>query len=90
MLYNFILMDVSTHSHMPCHGEGHFNLALYNRPLGICFSLYKNLISWFKRYKLPVQCTLTKEVSYTSPGQDPLETYIIPDVYIHNPDNIHN
>jgi len=81
-------MDVYTHSHIPCHCEAHFNWALYNRPLGICFSTYKNLISWFKRHKLPD--TLTQEVSNASHGQDPLETYIIPDVCIHNPENLHN
>ena len=83
-------MDVSTHSHISCHCETRFNWALYNRSLGICFSLHKNLISWFKRYKLPVQCTPTQEMSYASPGQDPVERYIIPDVCIHNPENINN
>jgi len=29
-------------------------------------------------------------VSYASPGHDQVETYIIPDVCIHNPENINN
>jgi len=58
--------------------------------MGICFSLYKKLISWFKQYELPVQYAMTQEVSYTSPGRDPVETYIIPDVCTHNPENKNN
>jgi len=38
--------------------------------MGISFFFYKNLRSWFKQYKLPVQCTLTQAVQYASPGQD--------------------
>ena len=48
MLYNFIFIAVSTHSHIPCHCEEHSKWALYNTSLHICFFLYKNMISWFK------------------------------------------
>jgi len=40
--------------------------------LGICFFLYKNLISWLKQYKLPEKYALTSDSSYASPEQDPV------------------
>ena len=39
MLQNFILMDVSTYCHVPCHWETHSMWVLNNRSLGICFFL---------------------------------------------------
>ena len=80
MLYNFIFIAVSTHS----------KWALYNCSLGICFLLCKNFSSWFKQYKLPVQYTLTQVASYASTGRNPVGSYIVTDVCIHNPENINN
>jgi hypothetical protein len=59
--------SVSTHSHTPCHCEAHSTFALYIHSLGICFFLYMNLSSWFKQYKLPVQCTMTQDALYAAP-----------------------
>ena len=81
MLQNFIFIAVSTHSHITCHCEAHSAWALYIHSLGICFFLYKNLISLFKLYKLPVQCTLTQDALYTSPGWSPYRSYIVTFVY---------
>ena len=81
MLQNFIFIDISTQSHIPCHCEAHSTWALYIRALGICFFLYKHLSSWFKQYKLPIQCTLTQEALYTSSGQDPYRSCIVTFVY---------
>jgi len=90
MLQNFIFIAVSTHSSIPCYCEALSNWALYNRSLGIGFFLYNNLTSWFKQYKMPVQYTLKQEELYASLGQVPVEPYIVPDVCIHNPENINN
>jgi len=79
MLQNFIFIAVSTHSHIPCHSEAHYKLALCNSSLGICFFFYNNLRSWFKWYNLPEQYTLTQAALYTSPTQDPAEPYIVTD-----------
>ena len=81
MLQNFIFIDISTHSHIPCHCEAHSMWAPYIRSLGICFFMYKNLSSWFKRYKLPVQCTLTQDALYASPRWDPYRSHIVTFVY---------
>ena len=90
MLYNSIFIAVSTHSHIPSHCEVHSKWALYNRSLGICSFLYNNLCSWFKQYKLAVQHTATQVVLYTSPGRDPVASYVVTDDCIHNPKNISN
>ena len=89
-LKNFIFIAVSTHSHIPCHSEAHYKLTLYNSSLSICFFFYNNLRSWFKQYKLPVQCTLTQDMWYTSPQWDPVGSCIVTDVYMHSPANINN
>ena len=70
--------------------EAHFKWALYNCSMGNSFFLYKNLSSWFKRYKLGVQYTLTQDAPYPSPGQDPVVSYIVTDVCIHNSENINS
>jgi hypothetical protein len=90
MLYNFIFIYVSTHSHIPYHCEAQYMWALYIPSSSICFSLYKNFSSWFKQYKLPVHYSLTQDAPYTSPRTDPVEPYIVTDVCIHNPENINN
>ena len=90
MLYNFLFIAVSTHSHIPSNCEAHSKCAIYNCSLGICFLLYKNFSSWFKQYKLAVQHTLTQFVSYASPGRHPVGSYIVTDDCIHNPKNISN
>jgi hypothetical protein len=90
MSQNFIFIDVSTHSHIPCHCGALPNWALYNHSLGICFFLNENSSSWFQQYKLPVQYTLTQDASNSSTGGDPFESYIVTDVCIHNPENIKN
>ena len=85
MLYNFIFIAVFTHSHIPCI-VGHILCGLYI--IAHCSFLYKNLCSWFKQYRLAVQHTQTHVVSYTSPGRDPVVSYVVTDDYIHNPKNI--
>ena len=72
------------------HCEAHSKWALYNCSLGICIFLYKNLSSWFKWYKWPVQYILREDASYPSPGQDTVGSYIDTDVCIHNPENINS
>ena len=72
------------------HCGAHSMWALYNSSLGICSFLYNNLCSWFKQYKLAVQHTQTHDVSYTSPGRDPVVSYVVTDDCIHNPKNISN
>jgi hypothetical protein len=90
MLYTFISVALSTHSHIPCHFKALSKRALYNRSMHIYFFLYKNLTSWFKLYNLPEQYTLTQAVLYASPALDPPEPHIVTDVCIHNPENINN
>ena len=81
MLHNFISIAASTHSLIPCQCETHSMWAIYIRSLGICFFLYKNLSYWFKRYNLPVQCTLTQDALYTSLRWDTCWSYIDTFVY---------
>jgi hypothetical protein len=90
MLYNFLFIYVSTHSHIPYHCEAQSKWALYIPSLGICFFLCKNFSSWFKQSKLPVQYTLTQDAPYASPGRDPIGSYSVTDVCIRDPENINN
>jgi hypothetical protein len=45
---------------------------------------------WYKGYKLAVQYVLTQDAQYASHGRDPVQSYIVTDVCIYNPENTNN
>ena len=61
--------------HVPCDSQGSME------SIHVCMyvndTICQNNIPW-------------QAVLYTSPGQDPIEPYIVTDVRIHNPENINN